>query len=335
VNSVPKSISGAGTDAIVVEKLVKRFGSTTALAGVDLRVPSGIVYGLLGPNGCGKTTTVRILATLSSIDGGRAEVCGFDVARHPDEVRKRIGLVGQQAALDERLPARVNLIMFGRLYHLGERGAKRRADELIDRFGLGSAANRLVSTYSGGMRRRLDLAASLIISPQLLFLDEPTTGLDPLGRSEVWAAIKELTDAGTTVLLTTQYLDEADQLAQRIAVIDHGRVIAEGSPSDLKRSVGTDRLEITVNDQAAVDIVAKHLRAANLSPDFDRKEGLVSVPIVDGLSDLSSAVAGLKSSGVPIGDISLRRSSLDDVFLRLTGRTAEDTSEPTEERAAS
>ncbi|MFZ0668632.1 MAG: ATP-binding cassette domain-containing protein [Acidimicrobiales bacterium] len=331
MNSVPKSTRPAGPDVIVVDKLVKRFGTTTALDGIDLRVPSGIVYGLLGPNGCGKTTTVRILATLSSVDGGRAEVCGFDVTRDPDEVRSRIGLVGQQAALDERLPARLNLIMFGRLYHLGERGAKKRADELIERFGLGSAANRLVSTYSGGMRRRLDLAASLIISPQLLFLDEPTTGLDPRGRSEVWAAIKELTDGGTTVLLTTQYLDEADQLAQRVAVIDQGRVLAEGTPSDLKRSVGTDRLEIVVTDPAAVDMVVQHLRAANLSPDADWENGVVSVPIIDGLSDLSSAIAGLKDSGVPIGDISLRRSSLDDVFLSLTGHATEDT----EERVAS
>jgi ABC-2 type transport system ATP-binding protein len=334
VNSVPRSNGAAGTDIIVIDKLVKRFGATTALDGIDLRVPAGVVYGLLGPNGCGKTTTVRILATLSSIDGGRAEVCGFDVTRNPDEVRKRIGLVGQQAALDERLPGRVNLIMFGRLYHLGERGARRRADELIERFGLSAAASRLVATYSGGMRRRLDLAASLIISPQLLFLDEPTTGLDPRGRSEVWAAIKELTDAGTTVLLTTQYLDEADQLAERIAVIDHGRVIAEGTPSDLKRSVGTDRLEITITDHSAVDAVAKHLRTVNLSADADRETGIVSVPIVDGLSDLSAAVTGLKNSGAPIGDISLRRSSLDDVFLRLTGHPTVDTDD-TEERAAS
>ncbi len=307
-------------DVVLTEGLTKHFGATVALDGLDLRVPAGMVYGLLGPNGCGKTTTVRVLATLTDSDGGRALVAGFDVTRQPTEVRRRIGLVGQNAALDERLPARLNLVMFGRLCHLGEGGARRRADELLERFDLTAVGHRLVSTYSGGMRRRLDLAASLIVSPRLLLLDEPTTGLDPRGRNEVWEAVRELTATGTSVLLTTQYLDEADHLAQRVAVIDGGRVIAEGTPDQLKRDVGTDHLEVVLYDPSDLSVAGAALgRALNQSPYIDEVRRQVSVPIVDGFSDLAAAVTELVRAHLRVEDVTLRRSTLDDVFLRLTG----------------
>ncbi|MGB8946957.1 MAG: ATP-binding cassette domain-containing protein, partial [Streptomyces sp.] len=228
------------TDAIVVEGARKRYGEKWALDGLDLAVGRGTVHGVLGPNGAGKTTAVRVLATLLRADGGRVEVAGYDVRRQPDEVRRRIGLLGQHAALDEELSGRQNLDMFGRLYHLGARRAGVRADELLERFGLGDAGRKAVKQYSGGMRRRLDLAASLITEPEVLFLDEPTTGLDPRGRTEVWEAVRSLVDGGTTVLLTTQYLEEADQLAHRISVIDRGRVIADGTADELKSMTGGD-----------------------------------------------------------------------------------------------
>ncbi len=320
-------MAGTTDDVVVTEGLTKHFGATAALDGLDLRVPPGVVYGLLGPNGCGKTTTVRVLATLAVSDGGRALVAGFDVSREPTEVRRRIGLVGQQAAVDERLPGRLNLVMFGRLFHLGERGARRRADELLERFDLTAAGNRLVSTYSGGMRRRLDLAASLIVSPRLLLLDEPTTGLDPRGRNEVWDSVRELTETGTSVLLTTQYLDEADHLAQRVAVMDAGRVIAEGTPDQLKRQVGTDHLEIVLHHPADLRLASSVLGQALSQPSHvDPVRRRVSVPITDGFSSLAAAVAQLEQAHLGVEDVTLRRSTLDDVFLRLTGHQT--TSDP-------
>ena len=252
--------------AILAEGLRKRYGDNMALDGFDLAVRPATVCGLLGPNGAGKTTAVRILATLLRFDAGRAEVAGYDVAGQADRVRHRIGLVGQHPAVDEALSGRENLVIFGRLFHLGRAGARRRAGELLDRFGLADAADRPVRTYSGGMRRRLDLAAGMILAPSVLFLDEPTTALDPRGRNEVWEAVRDLVRGGTTVLLTTQYLDEADQLADRIAVIDHGRVVADGTADDLKASVGGSSLQLTLADPAQLDearrIIAEALETA-------------------------------------------------------------------------
>lgn len=315
-------MTGAAADAIVCEGLIKRFGDVTALDMLDLRVPTGMIFGLLGPNGAGKTTAVRILATLARPSAGRAEVCGLDVATRPDDVRRKIGLVGQHAAVDERLPGGVNLAMFGRLARLGERGARQRADELLERFDLTSAADRLVSTYSGGMRRRLDLACSLITAPVVLFLDEPTTGLDPRSRIEVWQAVRQLADTGTTVLLTTQYLDEADHLADRVAVIDRGHAIAEGTPDQLKRQVGTDRLEMTAADPASLLTASNALRQMNLALETDPARGVLSVAIADGFPSLSMVVASIDRCGAAINEVALRRSTLDDVFLALTSHTA-------------
>ena len=306
--------------AVEAVGLRKRYGRTEALRGLDLVVPVGTVCGLLGPNGAGKTTAVKVLTTLARPDGGEARVVGIDVVRHPDQVRRRIGLAGQHAAVDEKITGRENLRLFGRLHHLGERRARLAADELLDRFGLVAAADRLVSTYSGGMRRRLDLAASLLVTPDVLFLDEPTTGLDPRSRGEVWDAVRELVRAGTTVLLTTQYLDEADRLADRIAVVDAGRVIASGSPPELKAQVGGDRLEIVVTDPAALDTAAVALTGvtgapAAIEPELRR----VSAPAGQGSEALTTAVLALRAGGVGTEDVTLRRPTLDDVFLRLTG----------------
>ncbi len=256
-------MTAAGTIGVAVrtEGLAKRYGKTTALDGVDLEVRAGSVVGLLGPNGAGKTTAVRILATLLRPDGGRAEVAGLDVVRQASQVRRRIGLVGQNAAVDEILSGRQNLVMFGRLYHLGRRQAQLRADELLEHFSLADTGSKPVKQYSGGMRRRLDLAASLILAPSVLFADEPTTGLDPRGRNEVWGSIRALVRDGTTVVLTTQYLDEADQLADQICVIDSGRLIAEGSPDRLKSQIGGDRIDVIIRDPdqlaAAASVVSR------------------------------------------------------------------------------
>jgi ABC-2 type transport system ATP-binding protein len=313
-------MSGTRNGMIVAEGLRKVFGATKALDGLDLEVPAGSIYGLLGPNGSGKTTAVRVLATLTAPDSGRASVAGFDVIENPVAVRRHIRLVGQHAAVDERLPGRVNLVMFGRLCHLGGRGARQRANELLERFGLTHAADRLVSNYSGGMRRRLDLAASMIIAPDVLYLDEPSTGLDPRGRNEVWAAVRELSDTGTTVLLTTQYLDEADHLAQRVAVTESGRVIAEGTPDELKRQVGSDRLEIVVRDAGELEHMAATLDGADRTDvTLDRDRNMLSVPITGGFPTLAKVTAEIERSGFAVEDVSLRRSTLDDVFLRLTG----------------
>ncbi|NSC23140.1 ATP-binding cassette domain-containing protein [Streptomyces albus subsp. chlorinus] len=316
-------------DAILVEGLRKEYGTKQALSGLDLTVPNGTVQGLLGPNGAGKTTAVRILSTLLRPSGGRARVAGFDVAAEPDQVRHRIGLLGQHAALDEELSGRENLEMFGRLYHLGARRAAARAGDLLERFDLAAAGRKPVSAYSGGMRRRLDLAACLIGSehrggPRVLFLDEPTTGLDPRGRGEVWSAVRSLVEGGTTVLLTTQYLEEADQLADDIAVLDAGRVVAQGSPDALKTRLGADRIDVVVRDparlEAAASLVGMAARAAEVSRDTDRR--LLSAPVTDRMAALAETVRALEAAGIEAEDIALRRPTLDEVFLHTTATTA-------------
>ena len=305
---------------IVAEGLRKRFGDKTALDGVDLTVAAGTVHGVLGPNGAGKTTAVRILTTLLKLDEGHAEVAGFDVMTRPDRVREHIGLVGQNAAVDEVLSARQNLELFGRLYHLNTRDARARATELLDRFDLADTGTKAVKQFSGGMRRRLDLAASLILSPRVLFLDEPTTGLDPRGRNEVWEAVRALVREGTTVLLTTQYLDEADQLANAISVVDHGRVIAEGTPAALKARLGGDRLDVVLHDVAALPEAARVVEAvAGTAPETDVDNRMVSAPVTDPLAALGDAVQALRQAGLAVEDVALRRPTLDEVFLHLTG----------------
>ncbi|MGH2353365.1 MAG: ATP-binding cassette domain-containing protein [Chloroflexota bacterium] len=311
--------------AVLAEELRKRYGETRALDGFDLAVPAGTVCGLLGPNGAGKTTAVRILATLLRPDGGRAEVAGFDVVRQAAQVRSRIGLVGQHAAVDEILSGRQNLVMFGRLYHLNTDAARRRADELLERFGLADTGKKPVGQYSGGMRRRLDLAASLILAPPVLVLDEPTTGLDPRGRNEVWEAVRSLVRGGTTVLLTTQYLDEADQLADQIAVIDHGRVIADGTPDQLKSLIGGDRIDVVLHSVDELSTAAAIVgRVAGAEAEVDRDTRRVSAPVRDRVAALTGVARTLDDAGLTAEDIALRRPTLDEVFLHLTGhRTAE------------
>ena len=311
--------------AIEAEGLVKHFGQTKALDGLDLTVSRGTVYGLLGPNGAGKTTAVRVLATLLRPDGGRARVLGHDVATDPAAVRRTIGLTGQYAALDEYLTGRSNLIMIGELSRLTARAAKRRADELLEQFDLTEAASRAVKTYSGGMRRRLDLAASLIGHPAVLFLDEPTTGLDPSARALMWDIVRQLVVDGTTLLLTTQYLEEADVLASRVAVINGGRVIAEGTPGELKASVGGQRLLVTLAEGADASAAAAALRpfaAAPVRPNEGSRLIKASVTASDGLA--TEIVRALDAAGVKVNDIAVRGASLDDVFLTLTGHMAED-----------
>jgi ABC-2 type transport system ATP-binding protein len=308
------------TDPIVVaEGLRKSFGDTHALRGLDLSVPRGTVCGVLGPNGAGKTTAVRILATLSVPDAGHARIAGYDVVREASRVRERIGLAGQYAAVDEKLTGRANLRMFGRLYHLPRREAHRRADELLERFGLADAADRQVAGYSGGMRRRLDLITSLILRPEVLFLDEPTTGLDPRSRGEIWDSIRELVADGTTVLLTTQYLDEADHLADDIAVIDHGQVIATGTPDELKATIG-DRLDVTLEDPAALRPAAIVLNTLTGTDPTTTDANRLTVALPAAGLRLADIVRELDHAGVAAADVSLRRPTLDEVFLRLTDR---------------
>ncbi len=305
------------SDAIVVEGVHKRYGDKRALDGLDLTVRGGTVHGVLGPNGAGKTTAVRVLTTLLRHDEGRAEVAGFDVRSEAAEVRRRIGLLGQHAALDEELGGRQNLEMFGRLHHLGARRAGVRAGELLERFGLTDTGRKAVARYSGGMRRRLDLAASLITDPEVLFLDEPTTGLDPRGRAEVWSSVRSLASGGTTILLTTQYLEEADQLADRISVVDGGRVIAEGTADELKAMVGGDRVDVVVRDAGRLGEAAA-LLGEGVTVDVDRR--LLGAPAPDRMSTLTRTVRALEEAGIEAEDIAVRRPTLDEVFLALTGQ---------------
>jgi ABC-2 type transport system ATP-binding protein len=309
--------------AILAEQLVKTYGSVRALDGVDLEVKEGTVLGVLGPNGAGKTTTVRILTTLLRPDSGRAEVAGIDVLRDPDAVRRTIGVSGQYAAVDEHLTGRENLAMYGQLYQMSKRAARARADELLEQFALTDAAQRPVKTYSGGMRRRLDLAGALVAQPPVLFLDEPTTGLDPRSRNDLWEVINALVNGGTTLLLTTQYLEEADQLAHDIVVIDHGSVIARGTPDELKTNIGGESLTVVITRRDQLDVAASVLRAAGRSePTVDADSKRITVA-ANGVSTLTEAVRAFEESGVQISDIALSRPSLDDVFLALTGRTAD------------
>ncbi len=315
-------MSRGADDAIVTECLSKRFGQVQALVDVDLRAPAGAVLGLLGPNGAGKTTVVRILATLLRPDSGGVRVAGIDVVRRPAAVRRLIGLSGQFAAVDGYLTARENLTMIGQLSRLGRADSRRRADELVEEFELAPAADRLVRGYSGGMRRRLDVAAALVARPPVLFLDEPTTGLDPRRRRGLWSTITGLTEQGCTVLLTTQYLEEADRLAATIVVIDNGRVIAAGTPEELKARVGGDRLELRPTPGTdPASIAAAVERLANGPVGVDPARSAVLVPVADGTDVLRHVLARLADRRLHVTDVALRRPSLDDVFLTLTGRT--------------
>jgi ABC-2 type transport system ATP-binding protein len=319
-------------NAVVVADLQKRYGELAALAGLDLTVPRGTVHGLLGPNGAGKTTAVRIMTTLQRADAGRVEVAGLDVTRHPAQVRARIGLVGQHAAVDEILSGRQNLVLFGRLNHLGREQSGRRADELLERFALADTGTLAVERFSGGMRRRLDLAVGLITAPSVLFLDEPTTGLDPRGRTEVWDAVRALVAAGTTVLLTTQYLEEADQLADAITVVDRGRAIASGRPEELKTMIGGDRVDVVLRRAddlaAAVEVITA---ATGGRPEVDRDARRLRTLVDDPTGALVRVLRALDAEGLPIEDVGLHRPTLDDVFLQLTGHPAKDLSEATQE----
>ncbi len=311
--------------AIEARGLVKRYKGVTALDGVDLTVPPGTVLGLLGPNGAGKTTIVRILSTLLRPDAGTARVAGVDVLARPAEVRRRIGLSGQYAAVDEYLSGYENLEMIGRLYHLGGRRSRARARELLAAFALEDAADRPTRTYSGGMRRRLDLAGALVADPPVIFLDEPTTGLDPRGRTDMWEVIQRLVAGGTTLLLTTQYLEEADVLADEIVVIDHGGIIAQGTADELKRQVGGERIELTVADVAVLADVAEVLTPLGVGrPALDDGRRSLVMPVSGGPEVLSEALRRLDARQVRLEDVGLRRPTLDDVFLALTGRPAED-----------
>jgi ABC-2 type transport system ATP-binding protein len=312
--------------SVIADDLVKTYrdGEVKALDHLSLDVEEGTVLSILGPNGAGKTTTVRILASLLKPNSGRAIVGGIDVIKHPEKVREIIGLSGQYAAVDEILTGWDNLVMFGQLYHLGKKASIARAEELLERFSLTESAKRPIKTYSGGMRRRLDLAASLIVKPKVLFLDEPTTGLDPRGRQEMWSVIEELVKGGVTLLLTTQYLEEADQLADEIAVIDHGKVIARGTSDALKKQVGGERLEIVVDvrDIAATqDIVAK---VSGSKTTLDEGLRMISAPVSTGATALIETLRAMDVAGIHPLDVGLKRPSLDDVFLSLTGHAAED-----------
>ncbi|MFJ8130629.1 ATP-binding cassette domain-containing protein [Streptomyces hydrogenans] len=315
--------------AIHAEGLVKTFGDVTALDGVDLDVPEGTVLGLLGPNGAGKTTAVRVLTTLLRPDSGTATVAGVDVLKRPDEVRRSIGLSGQFAAVDEYLTGRENLQMVGQLYQMRSRAAKARAGELLERFHLADSADRPARTYSGGMRRRLDLAAALVVSPPVMFMDEPTTGLDPRNRQALWDVIKELVSGGTTLLLTTQYLEEADHLAHDIAVVDHGKVIARGTSDQLKARTGGERVEVVVHERDAIaparGVLARYGPGGRGPDDVSVEDHTrkLTVPVTGGAKLLAEVIRDLDAVGIEIDDIGLRRPTLDDVFISLTGHAAE------------
>lgn len=319
------------THAIRAEGLRKGYGGRPAPDGLHLAVRSGTIHGLLGPNGAGKTTAVRVLATLRRFDGGRAEVAGVDAARHPGRVRALIGLTGRYAASDEVLTGRQDLELFGRLFHLGGRGARRRAAELLERFGLAEAADRGVEEYSGGMRRRLDLAASMILAPRVLFPDEPTTGLDPRARGEVWEAVRGPVAEGTTVLLTTQYLDEADRLASRVTVVDRGRAVADDTPGALKDRVGGDRLEVVAADPADLPRVTAAVARAG-EPHVAHAERRVHARVRDRIEALTEVARTLRDD-VRVEDIGLRRPTLDDAFPHLTGEGAHRTADASAPRA--
>lgn len=311
--------------AISAHGLVKRFGEKTALGGIDLTVPTGTVTSVLGPNGAGKTTAVRILTTLSTPDEGTATVAGFDVATHPTEVRRRIGLTAQDTTVDGLLTGRQNLVMIGELHHLGRALAQQRADELLEEFSLSDAAERVVSGYSGGMRRRLDIAATLVADPEVLFLDEPTTGLDPRARNELWDVLDTLVDRGTTILLTTQYLEEADRLADDIVVVDHGRIIAQGDARALKRQVGGDQIQVVASRADRLDQVTAILaRASATTPTVDTASRSVTAPTSDGVAALATVAGALHAEGIEVDDLGLRQPTLDEVFLTLTGNPATD-----------
>ena len=311
--------------AVEASGLTKRYGDVVALDGLDLSVPTGSVLGLLGPNGAGKTTAVSILTTLTAPDAGTARVAGVDVVREPQRVRSLIGLSGQYAAVDEHLTATENLEMIGCLYGMRRRAARQKANELIERFRLTEAANRPLKTFSGGMRRRIDLAGALLADPPVLFLDEPTTGLDPRSRGELWDVIRERVEAGTTVILTTQYLEEADQLAHEIVVIDHGRAIARGTSQELKRRTGGEHLDIhlaLVGDLPRVEEILRPFAIGAVR--IDEQDALISIPVAKGVEVLGSVMAELSTQNVAIADITLRRPTLDDVFMELTGRKTQE-----------
>ncbi|MGW2935798.1 ATP-binding cassette domain-containing protein [Streptomyces sp. NPDC001156] len=311
--------------AIYAEGLVKTFGDVRALDGVDLDVPEGTVLGLLGPNGAGKTTTVRCLTTLLRPDSGKALVAGIDVLAHPDAVRRSVGLSGQFAAVDEYLTGRENLQMVGQLYQMRSKAAKQRATELLEQFNLAEAADRPTKTYSGGMRRRLDLAAALVVRPPVMFMDEPTTGLDPRNRQQLWEVIKQLVSGGTTLLLTTQYLEEADHLAHEICVVDHGRVIARGTSDQLKARTGGERVEVVVHQRedipTAVEVLSGFGKGEATVEEHTRK---LTVPVAGGAKLLAEVIRELDTRGIEMDDVGLRRPTLDDVFLSLTGHVAEE-----------
>jgi ABC-2 type transport system ATP-binding protein len=319
--------------AVEAHELVKVFprGNVRALDGVSLQIETGTVLGLLGPNGAGKTTAVRILSTILQPDSGHASILGHDVVKEPEEVRRIIGLAGQYATVDENLTGRENIFMVGRLCHLSRKVAGRRADELLEAFGIAYAGNRVLKTYSGGMRRRLDLAAALVASPPVLFLDEPTTGLDPQSRQDLWGVIEDLVGAGTTVLLTTQYLEEADRLARDIVVVDHGRVIAQGSPAELKADLGTSVVAVTLGSSEAAESAAALLAPLSDKPPVVDHE-VVELTVENGPAVGAEALRSLDSARIPVAGLALREPSLDDVFLSLTGHKSEAESE--EERAA-
>ncbi len=330
-----KSLAPSGDNPIIeAHGLVKTYGDVVALDGLDLTVPEGTILGLLGPNGAGKTTAVSILTTLLQPDSGTATVAGADVVASPGQVRKRIGLSGQYAAVDEHLTGFENLEMIGRLYHLGKKRSRARAGELLERFDLADAGDRPVKTYSGGMRRRLDLAGALVAEPPVLFLDEPTTGLDPRSRTELWAMIRDLVKRGTTLLLTTQYMEEADQLADDIIVIDHGREIAHGTADQLKTLVGGERIEVSLQSEASMEDAQRVLARFSVG-DLHIEDRTVITPVSGGAQTLTEALRSLDAQGVKLRDVGLRRPTLDEVFLSLTGYVAEQRDEETSDNEQS